>query len=260
VAEEIKPATVRQIFYQAVSRGILDKSEAEYRGTVCRLLAAMRRAGELPYGWITDNTRWIRKPTTYPNLATMLEEQTKFYRRQIWNSQAVDVESWLEKDALSGVLYPITSEWDVPLMVTRGYPSLTFLHSAAEAMANTAWPTFVYYLGDRDPSGVDIPRKVEQGLREMAPDADITFEVLAVLPEQIEEFHLPTRPTKKTDTRSKGFVGESVEVDALPPAILREMVEQAITSHIDHEALDFERREEALERETLALLPERWGS
>jgi hypothetical protein len=158
------------------------------------------------------------------------------------------------------VVVPVTEEWDVPLMVTRGYPSLTFVHSAAEEMASTNRTTFIYYLGDHDPSGVDIPRMVEQNLREMAPEADIRFERLAVLPNQIINMELPTRPTKKTDTRSKGFMGESVEVDAIPPDDLRLLVEDAITSHIDQDALDRQIHAENLERETLALMPERWSS
>lgn len=260
VTEEIQPASVRQIYYQMVSRGHIDKTEAAYKGTVCRLLADMRKAGEMPYGWITDNTRYMRKPTTYKNLAAMLEEQAVFYRRQLWDSQAVDVEVWLEKDALSGVLFPVTSEWDVPLMVTRGYPSLTFVHSAAVQMQGRTWPTYVYYLGDHDPSGKDIPRMVEENLREMAPGAEIIFTRLAVNADQIDSMSLPTRPTKRTDTRSKGFDGESVEVDAIPPGQLRQMVEDAITSHIDEEALDAELQTEALERETLSRMPERWAS
>ena len=158
------------------------------------------------------------------------------------------------------MLEPITVEWDVPLMVTRGYPSLTFLYGAAESMAGTTWPTFIYYLGDHDPSGKDIPRVVEKNLREMAPDADIRFTQLAVNSEQIATLNLPTRPTKKSDACSGGFEGESVEVDAIAPALLREMVETAITSHIDQDALDHQRLEEELERETLALMPERWAS
>ena len=104
VTEEIQPASVRQIYYQMVSRGFIEKTEQEYKGVVCRLLTVMRKAKELPYGWLADSTRWMRKPTTYPNLAAMLEYQSKFCRRALWNSQPVDVEIWLEKDALAGVL------------------------------------------------------------------------------------------------------------------------------------------------------------
>ncbi len=114
------PMTVRQVFYRLVSLGVIDKTEAEYKTTVCRLLTDMRRNGEIPYQWIADNTRWMRKPNTYSDLEEAVQETAQFYRRRLWDDQGVYVEVWLEKDALSGVLYPITAKYDVPLMVTRG--------------------------------------------------------------------------------------------------------------------------------------------
>lgn len=100
---------------------------------------------------------------------------------------------WLEKDALSGVVYPVTSLYDVPLMVARGYASLSFLHSAAEFINEQPVPTYIYHLGDFDPSGVNAGEKIEETLRELAPDAEISFERVAVTREQIAGWELPTR-------------------------------------------------------------------
>ncbi len=244
------PMSVRQVYYRLVSAGVIAKTEAEYQ-TVCRLLSIMRRAGAIPYGWLADATRWQRKPRTHRSLTTWLQRTARTYRQAIWCDQDVYVEIWLEKEALAGVLLPVTSEWDVPLMVTRGYPSLSYLHSAGEAIARENKPCYLYYLGDHDPSGVDIPRKVEADLREFAPDAEIHFERVAVLPEQIEEWGLQTRPTKKTDTRAKNFKGESVEVDAIPPDDLRRIVRECIEQHIDGDMLKHTRGVEAAERHTL---------
>jgi hypothetical protein len=135
-------------------------------------------------------------------------------------------------------------------MVTRGYPSLSFLYEAAETIRNTEKPTFLYYFGDRDPSGVDIPRHVEESIRDLAPYADMHFELVAVTPEQIEEYELPTRPTKQTDSRARNFDGFSVEVDAIPVKQLREMVEDCITQHIDHDELERNQLTEQAERES----------
>ena len=173
--EEIQPATVRQLYYQLVSRAVIEKTEAAYK-TLVHNLSIMRRAKQVPFEWLADNTRWMRKPTTYKSLADMLDRQTEFYRRELWGNQDAYVEIWLEKDALAGVLVEVTGEWDVPLMVTRGYPSLSFLHSAASFIAAKRKPTYLYYFGDFDPSGVDITRAVEEGIRELTPDADIVFE------------------------------------------------------------------------------------
>jgi hypothetical protein len=126
----------------------------------------------------------------------------RFYRKDLWRQAECYVEIWLEKDALSGVLYPVTAEYDVPLMVARGYSSLSFLHSAAEYIASLDVPTFIYHLGDFDPSGVNAGEKIEQTLHELAPEAEIYFERLAVNREQIVAWSLPTRPTKQTDSRA----------------------------------------------------------
>jgi hypothetical protein len=192
------PMTVRQVFYQLVSQGVIAKTEAEYKSTVVRLLAAMRRAGEIPFDWIADNTRWMRKPKTYSDVEQALQRTAEAYRRSLWDNQDVYVEIWLEKDALAGVLYRVTSSWDVPLMVTRGYPSLSYLYEAADTIAAVGKPAHLYYFGDNDPSGLDITRAVE---------AEVYFERVAVTAAQITDLGLPTRPTKKTDSRSKGFEG-----------------------------------------------------
>lgn len=260
ILEEQHPATVRGTFYQAVSRGLVGKTEAEYKTTVGRLLTEMRRAGDLPYGWIADNTRWMRKPETYSSLEDMLRLTAQTYRRALWGSQEAYVEVWSEKDAIAGALYEITAQWDVPLMVTRGYPSITYLYGAAEAIADQGKPVFIYYLGDHDPSGVDIARFVEKELRNLAPEAEITFEKIAVSTSQISELQLLTRPTKKSDSRSKNFEGDSVEVDAIPAPELRRLVANHIERHIDQEQLDRLLGVEAAESQTLAnIAAGMWG-
>lgn len=251
IVEEDRPMTVRQVFYRMVSEGQIGKTEAEYKNTVTRLLAEMRLAGEMPFSWLADNTRWMRKPAAYDSLEAMLKASEEAYRRDLWANQAAYVEVWLEKDALSGVLYEVTAPWDVPLMVTRGYPSLSYLHTAAEAIRAARRPAYLYYFGDHDPSGLDIPRNVEDRLREFAPEAEIHFTRLAVTPRQIEEMSLPTRPTKRTDSRAKSFRGESVEVDAIPPRTLRAMAKAAIEAHIEPTAYAALRRAEEEEREAI---------
>jgi hypothetical protein len=249
--KEDNPMTVRQVFYRLVSNGVIGKTEQEYKGTVVRLLGEMRRAGEIPFGWIADNTRWMRKPRTFHSLEQLLRDTARSYRRQVWDNQDAYVEVWLEKDALAGVLYEETQKWDVPLMVTRGYPSLSYLFDAAEAIADCGKPAHLYYFGDYDPSGLDIPVKVERDLRKFAPKADITFTRVAVLEDQIRLLRLPTRPTKKTDSRSRGFEGESVEVDAIQPRMLRQMVRWSIEAHIDADAHKRLLKTEEAERQTM---------
>lgn len=93
-------------------------------------------------------------------------------------------------------------------------------------------PVFIYHLGDFDPSGVNAGEKIEETLMEMASDADIKFERVAVTADQINAWHLPSRPTKTSDSRSKGFGEISVELDAIEPSRLRDLVEAVIQRHL----------------------------
>jgi hypothetical protein len=254
VLELEQPCTVRQVYYRLESQGAIAKTESEYR-RIARLLSEMRREGRIPYSWIADSTRWMRRPQTWASLEGALAQTQAHYRRALWNDQDAYVEVWLEKDALAGVLYTVTSRWDVPLMVSRGFASLTFLHSAAETIASLRKPTHIYYFGDHDPSGLIIPTKIEQTLRELAPRADITFTRAAVTPAQIKEWDLPTRPTKREgNAHAKRFDGESVEVDAIAPTTLRAMCQECIEQHIDPAAYAATLRTEQAERYTLDAL------
>ncbi len=253
IAWEMKPMTVRQVFYQATVRGLVEKTEGGYN-KVQTDLAIMRRTGVLRYDWLADNTRWQRKPQTFSSVEQALRETARFYRKSLWDSADCYVEIWLEKDALAGVVHPVTSMYDVPLMVARGYASLSFLHTAAEYIGSLDVPTYIYHLGDYDPSGVNAGEKIEETLREMAPLAEIHFGRLAVWPSQIHEWDLPTRPTKASDSRAKSFGDVSVELDAIPPATLRKIVEHAINQHLPQDQFAVLRAAEESERSLLTSL------
>lgn len=253
IVTSMRPMTVRQVFYQATIHGVVEKTEAGY-AKVQTGLVRLRRDGGLPYGWIVDNTRWVRGPRTWAGIADALGETARLYRKALWQEAGSSVEIWLEKDALSGVVWPVIDEYDVPLMVTRGYASLSFLHAAAEAIGAAGRPAFIYHLGDFDPSGVDAARRIEMELRSGAPGTEINFERLAVTPAQIAGWDLPTQPTKNSDTRAKGFGSISVELDAIAPGMLRDLVRSAIERHLPRHELEALKLVEAEERRTLARL------
>jgi hypothetical protein len=252
IVAEQRPMTVRQAFYQATVRGVIEKTESGY-AKIKTALADMRRDGELPYDWIADNTRWMRKPTTYGGPEDAIISTVRFYRKALWANAGAYVEVWLEKDALASVLYEVTETYDVPLMVSRGYASLSFLHSAAETMAAQARPCHIYHLGDFDPSCVDAARKIDEALHELAPSAVIAFSRIAVRPEQISAWSLPTRPTKTTDTRAKSWGGgdESVELDAIEPEMLRALVRERIERHLPPDEFGRLQQIEEAERKSL---------
>lgn len=251
IVDEIRPCSVRQVFYQATVREVIKKSERGYE-KVQRALLDLRASGRIPFNWITDNTRYRVKPDTFNSPADALKETAMFYRRSLWRDADVYVEFWLEKDALAGVVDDVTIDYDVPLMVARGFSSWSFLYRSAQDIQRIGKPTFIYHLGDYDPSGQDAARHIEEKLREFAPDSEIHFQRLAVTPKQIHEWNLPTRPTKKTDSRAKSFGDESVELDAIPPGTLRRLVSCAIEDHMPPDELERLRAAEESEREWLS--------
>jgi hypothetical protein len=245
------------MYYLLSVAGAVDETEAGY-GRAQRQLLEMRRAGTIPYSCIADNTRWMRKPRTYSGVEDALRQTAYFYRRAVWDDLDDYVEVWCEKDALAGVLHSVTAEYDVPLMVARGYSSESFAYEAAHAIKAIGKDGYVYYLGDFDPSGWNMARNLEEKLRGFG--AEITFERLAVNPEQIKAWNLPTRATKQTDTRCREFFDTfgggtpSVELDAIHPDTLRQIVRGAIEQHLPEDHLVGIEAAEKSERENFGRL------
>lgn len=256
LAEANQPLTIRQLFYRAVATSLIDKTQAAYNQLVVRLVGQMREEGRIPFAWIIDNTRWMRKPTTHHGLRSMLVRTHQTYRRAIWDEQEASVEIWCESDSVAGILWDVTNEYDVPLMPTSGQPSKSFLHSAAKNMVDTGGPWFIYYFGDYDKSGMDISARIERDLHRYIEREevaiDFTFERVAINENQIREFNLPTRPPKD----KRGGFTETVELEAMTTAQLQHLCRQCITGHIDFDRLEALREVEDAERDTLATIIE----
>jgi len=250
--------TVRQVFYALEVRGIVEKTEKGY-GQVQTQVLKMRREGLLDWDFITDGTRWQRKPASWDTGEDFLRQMAHTYRRDLWQDQDVRVEIWLEKDALADIVSDVTSKWDVPLMVSRGQSSATFLYNAAK-QAERAWQlaeatTFVYAMYDHDAGGQRASRTVERELPAYAPDTPIVFEQIAVTEAQIRDWDLPTRPAKTSDPQAAKFGPVAVELDAINPDRLVDLVDSVIRRHVDDHAWRVQQVAEAEERQgILALL------
>ncbi len=265
IAEEQKPLSVRAIYYRVLAAGVptIDKSASSV-SVVQRQVLKMRRRGALPYSWITDGTRYILKPKSWENTDDAVSALAASYRRMLWMDQPDEVLFFTEKEAMQGTLYPITSKWDVGLGIRRGYISETFAYEIADDIYLSGKHHFVYDFGDHDPAGVDqwrdLQRKVTAFLAERHADDLVTFQRIAVTPAQIGELSLPTRPTKQSDSRARGFRGESVDVDAIPPTIIRDMAERTILSHVDQHRLEIHQMQEENERRGLLAMAQGWSS
>ena len=131
----------------------------------------------------------MRKPRTYEGIEEALRDTAQFYRKALWRDAAEVVEIWGEKDALAGVIYPVTSLCDVPLMVTRGFSSETFCFEAAEAREGGPRPFTSTTLFDFDRSGHDSARSLHEKLKRFAEEKAVTvvFEEIAVTEQQIRD-------------------------------------------------------------------------
>src|SRR5262249_6317530 len=208
---------------QLVARGVIEKTEAQYQGTVIRLLGEMRLAGEVNWDWIVDESRRSRVTRTFYNISDALEDTAKFYHRSALRECDDDIEIWSEKEALAGIIYDAASDYDVPVIVSKGMPSLTQVYGTFTRIARAARAgkeSYLYQFGDHDPTGCLIPKTIQARLNEFCEKYDVAYpavERVALTEEQIAEYQLPTRPTKREGNRhAYKFKGDSVELDALP--------------------------------------------
>ena len=260
-AAEHGPVTVRQLYYQAEVRGLpgIDKTESSYN-KVQRQVLNLRREGRLSYSDISDATRWMRKPTSYDSVEDAIEQCGRFYRRSLWTDAEDYVEIWCEKDALAGVIYPVTAKFDVPLMVSRGFASETFCYEAIADRDGDDRDYYVYYLGDFDRAGQDAADSLEEKLTRFADEEgiDVYFRQIAVTIDQVNTWRLPTREPKRKSPADKNWPHNfACELDAISPDRMRQMVEQAINRHVDQGQLATLKVAEESERELLKALGRR---
>lgn len=227
------PQSVRHVFYRLCSPpyDLVPKDEAGYN-TIKRKLLDLRDSGDVPWAWVSDGTRWRHQQDSYNSPAEAVRATAEFYRRDLWKRTPVYVEVWCESDSIAGVLIEETDRYNVPLMVSRGFSSRTFLYHSAVEIERQGRPAHLYYIGDWDPSGKLIPEHIEATIKGFAPAADIEFTRLLVTPQQIKAWGLPTKPPKKT-THARGFKGGTVEAEAIPASRTRQLVRDAIEQHLD---------------------------
>ena len=272
-AAEQNPVTVRQLYYRAEITHLpgIDKEEGSYN-KIQRQVLLLRRAGELPYENIADLTRWMRKPTTWDSIEAALQETARFYRKALWRDAEAYVEIWCEKDALAGVIYPVTSQYDVPLMVARGFSSETFCFEAVEARVGDDRPYIVYYLGDFDRAGQQAANALKEKLERFAAErgVDVEFVHLAISEDDVSEFdgdtvrvsitigghefdrRLSTRPHKRKSRADQLWpYPYACELDAIEPDDLRDLVRWAIEAHLSADQLALLQMIEASEREQI---------
>lgn len=227
--------TLRQLYYQLVAGAIIPNRVQEY-SKLSSVLVAARMNGLTDWGMIEDRIRKPQHVYYVRDVNDALEDTIRHYRLDRQEGQENCVEVWTEKDAVSNILKRVTQHFHLRLMVNRGYSSCSAMKEAADRLRHAHQKRIVLYVGDHDPSGLDMIRDVGSRLDEFGLMA---FEIIhiALTAEQIQRFKPPPNPAKITDPRAKWYISEhgteSWELDALKPEDLEAIVRQNVESLID---------------------------
>lgn len=223
--------TLRQLYYQLVSRDVIPNNDKEY-AKLSNILKNGRMAGIVDWSSIEDRVRVPKLPYWVKDVKDAIKDTIQQYRLDRMKGQNRKVEIWVEKDALSNVLYRVSKKYHIRLMVNRGYSSVSAMYDAYNRL-NTG--DVILYFGDHDPSGMDMIRDVRERLQEFGIEVEV--QPIALTMEQIREFNPPPNPAKITDPRAKWYIKKygktSWELDALPPRELIRLAENAVESIID---------------------------
>ena len=254
--------TLRQLYYQLVARDVIPNSQQWYK-RLGGVVSNGRMAGFIDWSAIVDRGRVPIKPPDWSGPDAILRSAELTYRLDRWEGQQNHVEVWCEKDALSSVLEPICSRYHVRMLANRGYSSATALYDAAQRFQDAdsdGKRVVVIYLGDHDPSGMDMTRDIRDRFDVLSWFQDIEVRRLALNMDQVERYGPPPNPTKFSDSRAMSYVSEygpeSWELDALEPQVLDQLVSGTIDDLLDRELFDERVRQEEADKVAIRLAAE----
>lgn len=225
--------TLRQLYYQFVARGLLENKVQNYK-RLGDVLNNARLAGLVDWDYIEDRSRETQFVSHWDSPADVIDSAARAFRRDKWLDQPWYVEVQVEKQALEGILIPVCQRLDIGFAANRGYSSSSTLYETGHRLRNKARrgkQILVLYLGDHDPSGIDMTRDIEERL-EMFARGRVHVKRLALNMNQVEQYNPPENPAKTTDSRYEQYIrrfGESSwELDALEPRLLARLVTEAV--------------------------------
>lgn len=235
--------TVRQLYYRLVAQDSIENSQKEYKRIVS-IVNNARLAGLVDWYAIEDRTRFLRGNSHWDNPLSIMKSAKQSFALDRWNNQEYRPEVWIEKDALIGIISGICSELDVPYFSCRGYTSQSEMWRAAmrakRYISNSQVP-YIIHLGDHDPSGVDMTRDIIERM-ELLVGRYVDVERIALNWGQIEKHKPPPNFTKVADSRAKVYIAshgnDSWELDALEPGTIVDLIQDAIFSIRDVDALE----------------------
>lgn len=240
--------TLRQLFYQFISRGLIANQQREYK-RLGSIMNDARLAGMIDWDSLEDRTRSVRSLSHWESPGEIINACAEQYRIDKWKNQQYRPECWIEKDALIGVISGVCNELDTPHFSCRGYTSQSEMWSGAmrlQQWIERGQTPVILHFGDHDPSGIDMTRDIRERLEIFM--GGLTVERLALNMNQIEEYGPPPNPAKIKDSRCAAYMAdfgnESWELDALEPQVIVGLISDFI-----HNLRDEGAWEEAVEEE-----------
>lgn len=234
--------TLRQLYYQFVSRDILPNNIRSYKNLGSAINDG-RLAGLVDWEAIVDRTRELRGLQHFTNPGELVAAAANSFNIDRWEGQEIRPEVWIEKDALLGPFERICRSLDVDYFSCRGYTSQSEMWEAGQRIIRRDrmnQRTVVLHFGDHDPSGVDMSRDIADRLRMFVGEIDeemVEVRRIALTYDQVEQYDPPPNPAKLTDSRAENYISEygreSWELDALEPKVLAALVEENVKKLID---------------------------
>lgn len=234
--------SLRQLYYQLVARDYIPNNQRSYKN-LGSLVSNARQAGLIDWDMIEDRGRSTEINGHWDNPADIIYSAARSFRIDKWEDQDYHIEVMVEKDALSGVLEPVCRDLDIGITANKGYSSSSTMYEIGKRLQRQesySKKICVIYLGDHDPSGIDMTRDVEERLRMYSEVDEIEVVRLALNWDQIEQWNPPENPAKETDSRFGAYASQfgesSWELDAIEPVTLAELVQDAVLERRDEDA------------------------
>jgi len=245
----------RQIAYQLVSRGQLENNEPQ-KERVGRFVVDMRRSGRIDNDRIRDRTRNKHQRSGWASIEDAMLALQQQFRLNYWAEQPTIPIVILEKAALEGVVASACDKYGAGLWVIRGFNAFSFNWELAKEILRLVEEegkrVVVGYLGDFDPSGLEIERVVRDEVLGFGARPEWRREGLLL--EDFDEFDLVNVPTKATDSRTSRYVetfgDRGAELDALDPEELQRRIVAFVEEHIDWPSWERVQRDEQAQRES----------
>jgi len=225
--------TLRQVYYQFVARALLENNQKNYK-RLGDVINNGRMCGLIDWNYIEDRGRETVFVPHWDNPADIIDSAAASFRIDKWEDQPWYVEVQVEKQALEGILIPVCRQLDIGFCANRGYSSSSALYETGKRLQEKidgGKDILILYLGDHDPSGIDMTRDVRERLQLFARSRIKTVR-LALNMDQIEQYNPPENFAKTTDSRYSQYTDQfgerSWELDALEPRVLAGLVTAAV--------------------------------